>query len=398
VKHACQSEISIIGGGLVGYTAALAFAQAGFTVNIFESKTNDVNQLLLTEGRAISLAYTSCLLYRALGLWPSLSQHATPIHQLVISQEGSFGKCHIDAADFKVNALGYVVPATQIAVALFEAVKHHQNIHLISPCKIETLTFDINVACLNEKYFSQLVLACDGTESFARHYFNMNVTQKNYEQTAIVANVSVSPAMQNCAVQRFSDGGVLALLPLGGHTMTSALTVSNEQVNALQLDNPERVLDFLQNVLGTRQAKLSQIGSIFTYPLQWMQAESVVHERLVLLGNAAHTISPIAAQGLNLALRDLAMLYDIIQQAPERLGNPESLKSYAEQSAQAQKKVLSFTDNLTDWLTPRTLKPLRSAGLFALDHLPFFKKNLALTLMGFSSHGGSLMRGDDYDW
>lgn len=379
-------DISIIGGGLVGYTAALAFARAGFSVRIFEANIPDINRLLSTEGRAIALAHTSCVLYKNLGLWPALSTQASPMKKILVSQENSFGKCRIDAQDYSLDALGYVIPATHLVSCLWEAVQAHPKIEKIMPFVVESIENFETHASINKQYNTKWVLACDGTDSFARKYFQLGVTEKNYDLHAIVANVTLSPPQDGLAYQRFTEQGVLALLPLQAQRMTSVLTVSSEQYKSLGNISDEEYLKLLQKLLGKRTGLLSDLGKKFAYPLTWVQANDVVVGRTVLLGNAAHTISPIAAQGLNLALRDLAILYDII------LENPGGLEKYAQQSAQAKSRVVKFTDKLTDWVKPKSLGTLRGLGLFALDHFMPIKKPFAHSMMGISEHGGSLTR------
>jgi 2-octaprenyl-6-methoxyphenol hydroxylase len=313
-------------------------------------------------------------LYRSLGLWPELSTQATPIHNIIISEQHGFGKCRICAADYDLPALGQIVPATHLVKVLLAAVQNNSRIQLKAPFIVSDIDAQIQ---------SKWILACDGTQSFARDYFKISTTEKDYEQEAIVANISLSRPHEGTAYQRFTEKGVLALLPLHGSRMTSALTVSRELVKDLPLSDPDQYLKFLQSLLGKRIGIVSDLGKIFTYPLTWMQADQVLVGRTILLGNSAHTISPIAAQGLNLALRDLALLYDLMRE--------NRVEEYPELSAKAQEAVLGFTDRLTDWVKPQSLSVMRSLGLFALDHLGVIKDPLAKSLMGLSKHGGSLM-------
>lgn len=381
LNPAAAADLTIIGGGLVGYTAALAFAHGGYSVDLLEAKAPNLDQLLSQEGRAIALAHTSVILYENLGLWTAMSSEATPIRNIVISEQHGFGKCRIAAADYELPALGQIVPATHLVKVLLNAVQNHPRIHLKAPFIVTDIENQIE---------SKWILACDGTQSFARDYFNISTTQKDYEQEAIVANVSLSRPHEGTAYQRFTEKGVLALLPLpdtsahnDAHRVTSALTVSRDWVQSLPLNDPDEYLKFLQHLLGKRIGILSDLGKIFTYPLTWMQADQVLVGRTILLGNSAHTISPIAAQGLNLALRDLALLYDLMRD--------NRVEEYPALSAQAQEAVLGFTDKLTDWVKPQSLSLMRSLGLFALDHLGLVKDPLAKSLMGLSKHGGSLM-------
>jgi 2-octaprenyl-6-methoxyphenol hydroxylase len=385
-----NSDLAIIGGGLLGYTAALAFAQAGLRVILLEAKAVDLSQLQGTEGRAIALALTSCYLYQSLGLWPELAPHATPIQEVLISEQTRFGKCRISAHDYDLPALGQVIPATDLFAALYQAAQAHPQITIVAPYAVQSIESTETDACINGEMHAKWVLACDGTQSFARDYFQLKSTEKKYEKHALVANLTLSRPHEGRAIQRFTERGVLALLPLPGQRMTSVLTFDSAELEALQSLEPDHYLRVLQELAGTRAGLFRDLGKRFAYPLIWLQTQEIVAGRTVLLGNAAQTLSPLAAQGLNLALRDLGMLYDTLM-----AGAP--LEDYAKASREAQGPVLRFTDQLMDWATPDSLGFLRSAGLFALDHLPFLKDSLAHSLMGLSPHGGSLMRRPDHE-
>lgn len=383
--QALNADIAIVGGGLLGYTAALAFAQAGLRVILLEAKAVDLQALEGTEGRAIALALTSCYLYQSLKLWPELAAHATPIQEVLISEQKRFGKCRISAEDYALPALGQVIPATDLFAVLFKAAQAHPQIEILAPYAVQSIHSTETQACINDEIQASLVLACDGTQSFARDYFQLKSTEKKYDKDALVANLTLSRPHEGRAIQRFTEQGVLALLPLQGQRMTSVLTWDSGEIEAFAHLDSDRYLRLLQDLFGTRAGLFSDLGKRFSYPLIWLQSEEIVSGRTVLLGNAAQTLSPLAAQGLNVALRDLGMLYDMVMaKAP--------LEDYAKASREAQGPVLRFTDQLMDWATPDSLGFLRSAGLFALDHLPFLKNPLAQSLMGLSPHGGSLMR------
>lgn len=389
-------ELAIIGGGLVGYTAALALAKAGFKIVLLEEKKPELSKLSLTEARAIVLAHTSVLFYRHIGLWPQLESQATPVREVVISEQGTFGKCRIKAEDYQLDALGQVVPATALYRVLFEAVQAHPLIELKAPFQVSSLETHADRVCINHEIEARCVLACDGTQSFTREYFHLPVTEKNYQQRALVANLTLSASKPDQALQRFTELGVLALLPLGNQRFTSVLTVSEDKADNFLQTSEQDYCAMIQRLLGQRHARVADVGQRFSYPIRWIKADELVAGRTLLMGNAAHTISPIAAQGFNLALRDLAMLFDKISGAADP-GDPLLLANYAQECRTAQGTVMKLTDQLNDWLKPRALAPVRGASLFFLDQFSPLKKALAYSLMGLSSHGGSLTREDLHD-
>lgn len=391
-------DVAIIGGGFVGYLAALACAHLNLRVCILEAQTRDLTKLSQVEGRAIALAHSSCTLLKSLKLWENISAQAYPIHQVHISQQGSFGKCRIDAQSYHLPALGHIVPATHLAVSLAQAIDAHDDIELIAPAMVTALddgVITFEEANETKQLTAKLVLACDGAQSFVRDHFNIETSRKNYQQHAIVANVSISEPHKNIARQRFTPKGVLAMLPLAERRMTSVLTLDETHFQTLmQLDDAD-YLAALQSLLGQRAGRLTNLGKRFTYPLAWVQANQTIANRTILLGNAAHTISPVAAQGLNLALRDIAVMADLLSQAisnNQDIGEQSLLNTYEQTVLQAQKPIVDFTDKLTEWVKPHWLKPLRSVGLSFLDVFTPIKTPVAHQLMGLSKHGGRLMR------
>ncbi len=391
-----KCDVVIVGGGFVGYTAALALADLGFNVIILEAKKRDLTTMQQQDGRAIALAYTSCLLLKNLSVWQYLQGHASAINTVHTSQQGHFGKLHLRASEMNLDYLGQVIPAPMLGMGLAEAVQAHANIIEIAPAQLTDISLQPNTAEItylsnseSKTITANLVFACDGTSSTLRQKFNLNTKTKDHQQQAIVANVDIAKPHENHAYERFTEQGTLALLPLKNNRMTTVLSVDNDLFGDLKARDDAAYLELLESLFGKKLGGFTNLGKRFTYPLQSLQCTDMQRERFLLLGNAVHTINPIAAQGLNLAMRDIAVLIDCIQE--EGL-TPKALQSYTQKVLPEHQKMLKFTDRLVSLAQTNKFKHTRSLGLLVLDNLPGAKHSLARTLAGLSEHRGKKLQ------
>lgn len=390
-------DVAVIGGGFVGYTASLGLSQLGLNVLVIESQKRAPQSFNQDDGRAIALAYTSCLLLKRLNVWPRLAPHACSIDTVHISEKGRFGKTRIRKNELNVPYLGHVIPAPRLGVALAEAVHDDPRITEMSGQSVTHFEFfddRVEIQLDNESVTASWVLGADGQHSFCRQFIESPVKEKDYGEMALVANVSVSCDNQATAYERFTEEGTLALLPLTQRRMTSVVSVKNEALESWTSLSDEAYCARLQNLFGQRLGALSDLGKRFAYPLKSMHAQKTQHQRLLLLGNAVHTLSPIAAQGLNLALRDEALLFDALQVHPESIES--AFEQYVEQAKAQHKAMFRVTDALLLSLAWKPFGFARSMGLLAMDNVPPLKQALARMMMGQSQHRGTWMQEDDH--
>ena len=398
-------DILIVGGGLVGASLAIALNGQGLRIGLIEAHPLGDPGQPSYDDRAIALSYGSQRIFEAMHLWPQLSDQTAPIKTIHITDRGHFGCTRLQAAQQKVPALGAVIPAKSLGRVLLTALADCSDVTLITPAKVIALNNQTDHAELliqqgTEQLTlrAQLLVAADGGNSSIRQQLQIPTTGWDYHQTAIVANITPGQAHANIAYQRFTDTGPVALLPLAAGHCTLIWTVrSDQQADILQLNDAEFIEAF-QARFGHRLGIFQRVGKRHSYPLKLLHAEHTVHTRTAIIGNAAHTLHPIAGQGFNLGLRDVAALVDIIldaQQAGADIGSAANLQDYQNWRADEQRQVAQATDSLARLFSNplRSVQWARNLGLFALDHLPSAKHRLARSAMGINGHLPRLARG-----
>jgi 2-octaprenyl-6-methoxyphenol hydroxylase len=357
------------------------------------------------DDRAIALSFGSKRIFEGIGLWPDLKADATPIKRIHVSERGAFGATHIDHEEERVEALGYVITARDIGRALIARLQTLDNIQIYSPAVLNALELEGEHATLGvalddkqTQLQSTLVVAADGGDSTARQLAGIGVKEVDYRQSAIIANVSTDFFHDYVAYERFTPHGPLALLPMADGRCALVWTHASDVVaDVADLDDAQ-FLARLQDAFGERLGAFTKIGKRAVYPLTLVHARKQIQQRLALIGNAAHTLHPIAGQGFNLGMRDVAVLAQTVvdaHRAGRDIGAPEALNAYAAWRASDHRKIIGFTDGLVKLFSNRVtpLKIGRSSGLFALDLFPAGKHALSQQTMGMAGKLPRLVRG-----
>jgi 2-octaprenyl-6-methoxyphenol hydroxylase len=400
-------QVVIVGAGLAGTALAcalrgqglrLALLDAGDVLTGSSGQAGDAGY----DARAIALAYGSRRFLEAIGLWDALAQDATPIRRVHVSEREGFGFTRMDAVSLGVDALGYVVEARVLGPVLRGSLVRAGGIDVIAPARV--VSFDADAGQIQvvtgagpERLSSSLVVAADGVESDLRQWVEIPTDRSDYRQTAVVTTVSSERPHQGVAYERFTVVGPMALLPLAGDRCALVWCVRADEAPRLTALSDGDFLGVLGETFGGRLGRFLRVGSRHSYPLEMVRAREQVRDRLVLLGNAAHALHPVAAQGFNLTLRDVAVLAESILEAVRKGRDPgelSRLQRYERQRRGDQARVAAFTDGVTR-LFSNDLGPLRIArnlGLVALDMLPRVKDHLARHAMGLSGRMPKLPR------
>jgi 2-octaprenyl-6-methoxyphenol hydroxylase len=407
-------QVAIVGAGLAG--TALACALRGQSVRLAlvdagGSPTGSAGQAADAgyDARAIVLAYGSRRILEAIGLWDVLSRDATPIRRVHVSEREGFGFTRMDAASLGVDALGYVVEASVLGPVLRGALARDGGIDVIAPARVvsfdawpDAAQVEVVTGGGQECLSASLVVAADGGESGLRQQVGIPTDRSDYGQTAVVTTVSPERAPQGVAYERFTAVGPMAMLPMAGDRCALVWCVPADEAARLTALGDGEFLRILGETFGGRLGRFLQVGSRYSYPLEMVRAREQVRDRLVLLGNAAHALHPVAAQGFNLALRDVAVLAEFIVEATGQGCDPgelSRLQRYARQRRGDQARVAAFTDGVTR-LFSNDFGPLRIArnlGLVALDMLPPAKDRIARYAMGLTGRLPRLSRGLSLD-
>ncbi|MHA3981426.1 2-octaprenyl-6-methoxyphenyl hydroxylase [Acinetobacter venetianus] len=402
-----QQQVIIVGGGMVGLSLALMLAKSNIAVKLLEAvkypNYDDENVAPYHssfDARNTALSRRSVQIYQKLGLWEALQQHATPILQVHITEQGSFGKARLVAEQEKVESFGQVIENAWLGRVLLTQVLQQPLIELIDGVQVTSLTQDDDAvqieAMRNGEYIhalkSKLVIAADGRDSFCRQAIGVGVDEHDYDQVAIVTTVQTSKPHQQVGFERFSALGPLALLPLPGEYRRSVVWPVRKGTEAEWLgeENDQHFLDALQETYGDRAGKFEKTGKRFSYPLSQVLAHKQAVGRVVLMGNAAHTIHPVAGQGFNLCLRDADVLVRYLMEQlvkSDDIGNPDNLVAYEQARLTDQQRVIKFCDSVVRGFSNQNpvLKLLRNTGLIAFDVIPGIKPLVANYAMGLKA-------------
>lgn len=394
-----QYDIVVAGGGMVGISLAL---RLGATLP-------DATRILLVEdfplpehkpgqqpayhpsfdARSTALSYGSRLIYQDMGVWDDLDRAVCAIETIHVSSRGHFGSALLAARDYDWPALGYVVENAHLGAALVQALYRQGRVSVLSPARVTGAELGEDAVELTLEHTetprvrTRLVVVADGAESGLRELLGVAVATKSYEQHALIANVATAQSHGGCAFERFTDEGPLALLPLGDidgrHRSALVWTLPPERADELKAANDEAFLCALQARFGYRLGRMREVGERHTYPLALLRSEEQVRQGLVVMGNAAHALHPVAGQGFNLALRDVASLATALAQglaegrAP---GDLAVLQAYQQSQQRDQERTIGFSDRVPDLFMQGdpVLGLGRDLALAGLDVMPALKR------------------------
>lgn len=388
-----QNDLVIIGGGLVGISLALCLQstaqQRGWRVRLIEPYSMSSGYQPSYDARSSAISYGSKLIYEQLGLWTSLAEKAEPITHIQVSERGHGIKIEMDAKEVSIPAFGYVIDNTWIGKCLYEAL----NTSIIH-CQYDTEICSLSphpegyeaILDTGDKLFSKLVVLADGGRSDLRHQLGIYVKRKPYGQTAIIANVTPGYRHLGRAFERFTEQGPIALLPLNDNCCALVLTREENEAKRLLDLTDEVFLDELQQAFGNRMGFFKWVGERHSYPLILTEAQEQVRPHLVLLGNSAHGLHPVAGQGYNLSLRDTWALAQTLINSNKPLGNFVTLQTYLKARAIDQQRVVGFSDQLTRVFSNNKLIPKAGRfiglGLASMNIIPPLKHWFTMQAMG----------------
>lgn len=403
-------DLLIIGAGMVGSSLACALARGalpqGARVLLVEAAAiqraapaqqpgYDARSTVLSAGTA------DC--FGQLGLWQHCKAAAEPILDIHVSDQGRFGSVQLHAADEQVPALGYVMQNAALGRALNAALLDAPAIELCAPAEVRRLQpcaqgMQVTLAAGDDEHelSTALVVLAEGGRSGLCTQLGIHVDTRPYGQVALIANVSFTQPHAGVAYERFTPKGPLALLPLadfeGEHRAALVWTQPADMAAEVLALPDAQFLQRLQADFGHRVGSFTRVGKRASFPLQLQLAQEQIRPGLVLLGNVAHTLHPVAGQGFNLALRDSMLLADTILQALQRGEEPGAfacLQHYLQRARSDQQLTIAFSDYMTR-LFSSSSTPLvwaRRFGMASIDLLPPLKHALSRQAMGLAHPG-----------
>lgn len=402
----CDYDVLIIGGGLVGASLACALGVTQLRVAVVEAQTLGSPEQASYDDRTVALAYGSRRIFEGMGLWQEIVDlGAYPIEHIHISDRGHFGITHLHASDAGLEALGYVAATRALGQALYRRLPELDNVELLCPATVDSVEVTPEAAScqLHEngeqrRVTTRLLVLADGGRSGVAQQLGMHSKTLDYGQTAIVSNVTPGRAHAATAYERFTANGPLALLPMDAERCAVVWSVTQEAAPAMLELTDSEFLERLQEYFGMRLGRFTRVGRRQLYPLSMIRPQETVRPRLVLIGNAAHTVHPVAGQGFNLGLRDVASLAQVIVDHTamgEDPGTLSVLRGYANWRQHDNSAITIFTHSLIR-IFSNNFVPLvlaRNLGLLGVEVLPGLKRAFTRRTSGLQGRLPRLARG-----
>ncbi|MCE0494104.1 2-octaprenyl-6-methoxyphenyl hydroxylase [Vibrio salinus] len=385
-------DVVIAGGAVVGATFALALsrqAQRSLSIAVVEANPFDPSQNGGFDARSIALSLGTRDILDRFGLWEEIESVATPIKRIHVSDKGHAGMTGIEAEKLHVPALGYVVELAKIGEIYNNKLKKSSNIELICPSAISGLNQQENAVDIELSggnwIRSKLLVAADGTASECCHLAGIDSEFENYGQVAIIANVVPEKNHNGVAYERFTSEGPVAMLPMSDKRMSLVWCVTPDRAEILMDSSDDEFLSVLQKQFGWRLGKIKSTGIRHLYPLGLTVRRSKISHRVAAVGNAAQTLHPIAGQGFNLGIRDVASLVDeMIHYSGDDFGEYRCLSRYQKRREADQEQTINLTSSLVHTFSNTWLPTLvgRNISLMVADNIPVLKRSLLSRTLG----------------
>lgn len=386
-------DIAIVGGGLAGASLAIALAPLGYDIKLIEAVVFKAADQPSYDDRTLALSHSSCRILSAMGLWKALEAEATAIRKILVTELDRPGRVELDPAELGLEEFGHVVAARSFGAVVTGQLEQMENIEVICPARVTGIeagasqrTLKLDTGDSSRTLSARLVVAADGANSFIRNHLRVPTSTRDYGQTAIICNITPSLPHQGQAFECLTATGPFALLPHTGKRCGLVWSVANEDAAALLEMDENTFLARAEQRFGTQLGSFLKMGKRTAYPLKLVRAEQDIHDRLVILGNAAHAIHPVGAQGFNLALRDVAVLAELL--ADDDQGDPGDsnlLQQYSRWRETDQRSTIGWSDGITRLFAhPSMLAAgLRTAGFMAHALLPGLRRRVANKAMGY---------------
>lgn len=408
LEHMTQnSDILIVGGGLNGPALALALAQSGFGVTLIDAMPVETRADPGFDGRSYALAIASRRLLTAIGIWDRVAAQAQPMREIKVT-DGRAGEgpspwmLHFDHAEIEEGPMGHLVEDRHLRRAFLDGMAATPGItHLAGETVVaqDTGPGGVTVTLASGRVVAgQVLIGCDGRTSGTAARAGITRTGWSYGQTAIVCAVAHEKPHGGIAHQFFMPHGPLAILPLTGNRSSIVWSETDARAAEILAMDDEGFLDALRPAFGSFLGELTLIGARWSYPLGLTLANSFVAPRVALVGDAAHGVHPIAGQGLNAGLRDVAALTDVLCDARRRgedIGSAQVLARYQEWRRFDTTALAMATDTFNRLFSNdhSVVRGLRDLGMGAVNAIPSLRRAFIRQAAGLTGELPRLMRG-----
>jgi 2-octaprenyl-6-methoxyphenol hydroxylase len=401
-------DVIIVGGGLVGASLAWALAPLGLKVALIEAVAFRAVSQPSYDDRTLALSASSCRILEAMGVWPALQESATAIREIHVRELDRPGHVIMQPGDLGLDRFGHVVEARAFGAAMSGALPRLEHVDFLCPASVAAIRFSEDHALVEYRdqggtgqVTGALLVGADGARSCVRESLGIGVECHDYRQTAVICNVTPEQDHRGRAFECFTPSGPFAVMPhVNGRCGLIWCVESDRAQELLDLTDAE-FLDRAQRRFGRHLGAFLKIGKRSSYPLRLVRAREDIRPRAVILGNAAHAIHPIGAQGFNLGLRDVAALAEVLAEATRRapaadIGDLRTLRRYSDWRAPDQQDTIAYSDGLARLFSNPSgvAAAARTMGLLAHAFIPPLRRQLAVRAMGFRGRTPRLALGE----
>lgn len=406
ILQSMNSDLIIVGGGLNGLALALAAASAGFSVTIIDALPRAVRSLREFDGRSYALALTSKRLLQGIGVWGAVADHAQPMLEIKVT-DGRAGEgaapwmMHFDHAEIEEGPMGFLVEDRHLRAAFLAAMDGSNLITQIDSARVvaqEIMPDGVTVTLDSGDIVSgRLLIGSDGRGSGTAKRAGINRVGWGYDQTAVVCAVAHDKPHGGIAHQFFMPNGPLAILPLTGNRSSIVWSETTDRAAQLMTLDDDQFLDALRPAFGSFLGQISLEGARFSYPLGLTLAQSFIADRVALIGDAAHGVHPIAGQGLNAGLRDVAALAQVLSEAHARgedIGAAQPLARYQTWRRFDTTTLALATDTFNRLFSNNNplLRAARDIGMAAINATPTLRRGFIREAAGLTGDLPKLMQ------
>jgi 2-octaprenyl-6-methoxyphenol hydroxylase len=400
IKH---YDVIIIGGGPAGSTQACALAHHGLNVAVIDQLAPEVTMQASFDGRTTAIAYGSSNIYRGIDVWPLFEPFAQPILDIRVSDDNSHSFMHYDHREIGNHPMGYIIENLKMRQVLYGRATSFKKLEWIAPAKVVSLErFDHRVEVLLDTGVSlkaQLLIAADGRNSQMRELLGIPVTKWSYKQNAIVCMIEHELPHEGVAHEHFMPTGPFAILPMQGKRSSVVWSMREELSPEKMALSPDDFASAMQQQFGDSLGKITLSSQRWCYPLGVQFANTYIDKRFAMVGDAAHVIHPIAGQGLNMGLRDVAALTEVLVEAYRLgldIGGHTTLERFQRWRRFDNMSLIAVTDSLTRLFSNdiRPLKFLRDSGLGIMNNIAPAKKFLMRHAVGMVGDLPKLVAGE----
>ena len=403
------TDVVIVGGGLVGLALANMLAPMGIQTVLIEANPSTDSRRSYDD-RVIALSYGSAVVLQSMpsgeAVWSEVKTRATEIRHVHVSERGRLGMTRLDAASLGFPALGYVATARDLSSVLAAALERHPIVEVMAPARLVGVQVGAHGVVARVRHeddittvTARVLIAADGGQSPVRRLLGIPAKTHDYRQRALIANVTATEPHHGRAFERFTRGGPLALLPIGRRRMALIWSASPDEVDELTAINDRAFLKRLEQAFSARLGRFVRVGRRASFPLYSASSAEQTHSRVVLVGNAANHLHPVAGQGFNLGLRDAAILAEcaagafrasredstgLASDTVEAIAQGTVLRRYAALRAADHRRTARFADGLVNVFTNDLvgIGVMRSAAMIGLDLIPPLNRGFARQAMG----------------